>query len=111
MPIAPSRHLTHDPARRRDGSSWPPDRRDGLDQRILVSLARIAALAPHDHQPAAFEQFADQPDKETDQCAEDYDRDRAPEGLRKGARHRLIAESTDRAPEHPADRPIAPARR
>src|ERR1700719_4170567 len=41
-----------------------PDNRDVLDQRVFAPLAGVATLRAHHHQPSAFEQFADETDKE-----------------------------------------------
>src|SRR5208337_2475472 len=89
----------------------PPDDRHALDQRIFATLARVAALRAHDHQPAALEQLADQPDEESDQRAEDDDRDRAPERLRKGGRQALVEKAAERSTEHAANCAIASPRR
>src|ERR1700691_4064537 len=79
------------------------DNRHALEQRILAALARVAALAAHDHQPAALEQLANQSDEESDQRAQDYDCDRASERLRKSGRQALVEKSTDRSAKHAAD--------
>src|SRR6266851_5407215 len=59
-----------------------PDNRDAFGQRILAALARVTALAAHDHQPSALEQLANQADKKSNQRAENNYRDRATERLR-----------------------------
>src|SRR6266851_2500184 len=73
------------------------DNRHALGQRIFAALARVAALTAHNHQPSALEQLADQSDKKSDQRAEDNDRDRAPERLRKLERQTLIDEPAYRS--------------
>src|ERR1019366_3882170 len=87
------------------------DNRHALEQGIFTALARVAAIAAHDHQPPALEQLADQSDEESDQRAEDDDRDRSTERLRKRARQALVKKSAERSAEHAADSAIAPPRR
>src|SRR5208337_4653138 len=84
------------------------DNRHALEQGIFAALARVAALAAHDHQPATLEQLADQSDEKSDQRAEDDDRDRSTERLRKRARQALVKKSAERSAEHAADSAIAP---
>src|SRR5437879_3149141 len=86
------------------------DDRDGLAQRILAALARVTALAAHDHQPSALQEFADQSDEESDQHPEHDNRDCAAERLRKSYRKRLIEEPSESAAGDSADRAVAPPR-
>src|SRR6516225_6751982 len=61
----------------------PADDGNRFAQGIFATLARVTALRTHHHQPSAFQQLADQPDKESDQGAKHDNRDRAAERLRK----------------------------
>src|ERR1700730_15289566 len=86
-----------------------PDNRDVLDQRVFAPLAGVAALRAHHHQPSAFEQFADETDKEADQRADQDDRDGAAKGLRESRGERLVAEAAGGAADQTADCAIAAA--
>src|SRR5262249_40095991 len=74
------------------------------------TLPGVAALRTHHHQPSTLQKLADQPDKESDQRAEYYDRDGAAERLRKCRGQALVEESTERAARQSADCSVAPAR-
>src|SRR5260370_36496988 len=87
------------------------DNRHALEPRIFAALARVTALAAHDHQPATLEQFADQSDEKSDQRAKNNDRDRASERLRKGGGQTLVEKSAERSAQHAAYRAIATPRR
>jgi len=83
------------------------DHGDRFDQRIFAALARVAAAAAHHHQGALFEQLRNQPDEESDQCAQNDDRDGAADGLRKGQGEDLVDEAAQRAAQEPAQRAVA----
>ena len=47
----------------------PADRGFGLDQRVFLAFAGVAALRAHHHQPAALEDLADQADAQANNRA------------------------------------------